>query len=384
MSNYRKKSAKKKNKNISATRVSAVSGLTAFFAAAIAVPGISVAQSRPDDALAEFRYINYSDYQGSQDRMKVNSPMAYLRTPIGKATEIEGSVTYDSMSGASPLYLNALSGASGKGIHDSRGAADVKVTQYFQDYSIGVGAAYSTENDYDARTLSIESRFWTPDKNTTFAFGLSGSDDSVSSSIDKTLSKNRNAGNVLVGVTQVINPISSVQSNLTFGDESGYLSDPYKTLDTRPDHRTEFAWLTRYVLYVAPTKGAVHLDYRFYDDSFGVQSHMMEASYYQPFLDSWMIRPSVRYYSQTAADFFTGSFPPANPGDHFTADQRLAAFGSITAGIKLIKSFDSGLSLDVSVDQMEQKAGYQLGGSGSDSIGSFGATWFGVGVSQKF
>ena len=84
-------------------------------------------------------------------------------------------IVYDGMSGASPLFFNALSGASGEGVRDYRTAADVKLTKFFDRYSIGVGAAYSHERDYISRAGSIELRTWTADKNRTYAFGFAGS-----------------------------------------------------------------------------------------------------------------------------------------------------------------------------------------------------------------
>ena len=53
----------------------------------------------------------------------------------------------------------------------------------------------------------------------------------------------------LVGVTQALIADAIVQSNLTYSRGHGYYSDPYKPLDTRPDERRIFAWLTRYNQY---------------------------------------------------------------------------------------------------------------------------------------
>ena len=119
------------------------------------------------------------DWQPGGRRMRVDNPGFYLLKPLSDTLVIEGSLVYDGMSGASPLFFNALSGASGEGVKDYRTAGDVKLTKYFDRFSIGVGAAYSHERDYISRAGSIEFRTWTADKNRTYAFGFAGASDRI-------------------------------------------------------------------------------------------------------------------------------------------------------------------------------------------------------------
>jgi Protein of unknown function (DUF3570). len=118
----------------SASRVTAPAGSAgALLAAALALPGVmpasALAQTAPDQGLIALKYVDYRDWQPGGDRIHVHSPSLYLLKPVSDSLAAEGSLVYDGISGASPLYHNTLSGASGKGgVTDYRTAGDVKLT----------------------------------------------------------------------------------------------------------------------------------------------------------------------------------------------------------------------------------------------------------------
>lgn len=365
-------------------------GLNALLAAALAVPGLGIspeasAQTPPEAPTIRLRYSGYKDTQsGDQHRITIKSPSVMIQAPLGAKDVLEASYTYDSVSGASPYYLSTVSGASGIGIRDNRRAADFKYTHIFERLSIGVGATVSDEDDYFSRSALADCRIWTPDKNTTFALGFSYDLDEISSSQDATFKDHRRAQGYLFGVTQVLSPNSIVQSNLSYAHGRGYHSDPYKPLDNRPRSRDGWAWLTRFNHYFEEYEASLHVDYRFNLDSWGVSAHMLEVAWYQPLGTKWLVRPSVRYYSQGGANFFSGDFPPSKEGEIFTADQRLGDFGSLGGGLKLIRDLGRGFSADVSFEAFTQKTGLKLGGSTRSAVEDFYGTFFSVGVAKAF
>ena len=79
------------------------------------MPASALAQTAPDQGLIVLKYVDYRDWQPGGDRIHVHSPSLYLLKPLSDSLAAEGSLVYDSISGASPLYHNTLSGASGKG-----------------------------------------------------------------------------------------------------------------------------------------------------------------------------------------------------------------------------------------------------------------------------
>ena len=364
--------------------------LKSLFSAALAIPGLGLAssgqaQSMPDAPIIRIRYADYKDYQsGKEDRMTIQAPMVSLQTPISESDVLEASFTYDSVSGASPYYLSTLSGASGIGVNDIRRAGDVKLTHFFDGFNIGVGGRVSDEDDFLSRGGLIDAHIWTPDKNTTFTLGFSLDEDDISSSIQSDFNETRRSEGYLFGITQVLDANSIVQSNFNYAHASGYQSDPYKTLDNRPSTRDAWSLMNRYNLFFPELEASLHVDYRFFIDSWGIKSHMLEVAWYQPFGNNWMVRPSVRYYSQSAAQFYEGDFPPQEPNQFFSADQRMGNFGSIGGGLKLIRELGRGFSADISFESFLQTPGLKLGNGPSNDVKDFYAAFFSVGVSKKF
>lgn len=363
----------------------------ALLAAALALPGVipasALAQAAPDQGLIALKYLDYRDWQPGADRIHVHSPSLYALKPLSDSLAAEGSLVYDSISGASPLYHNTLSGASGKGgVVDYRTAGDVKVTKYLDRAAIGVGAALSSERDYLSRALSMDVRLFSDDRNRTYAFGVGGASDRIDSTNGLAEDKHRRTVDLLIGVTQVLSSESIIQSNLTWSTGHGYYSDPYKTLDIRPDARRILAWLTRYNQHLTRFDSTLSLSYRYVLDSFGSDSHTVEAAWYQPLPDGWSIRPALRYYTQAAADFY---FDPPFPqgftlGKPYTADTRLSAFGALTPGITLAKLLPDGWQADLKVEFYRQRAGWRPGGNGSPGLEPLSARWIQTGISKTF
>jgi len=365
---------------------------SALFAAALALPGMlptgAPAQAVADHGTLELKYLNYRDWQPGASRMNVQSPSLYALVPVDDTTEVEGSVVYDVMSGASVLSHNTLSGASGLGVTDYRTAGDAKVTKYFGNWSLGVGGVVSSERDYLSRGGSFDARIYSEDRNRTYAFSIAGANDRINP-------QNTNAGGItnaprntleyLVGITQALSPTAIVQSNLTYSYGHGYFNDPYKLLDKRPAERRILAWLTRYNQYFAGPDAALRLSYRYLNDSFGSDSNTLTAAWVQAFPREWSVTPAIRYYTQGAAFFYHN--PPGGsgfvPGEPYSMDTRLSAFGAFTVGLTVGKAFADGWSVDLRADFYRQQSNWRIGG-GSPGLLPFSARWLIVGVTKNF
>jgi Protein of unknown function (DUF3570) len=365
---------------------------TSLMAAALALPGIVAAPVAKADAVPEkttigFKYLQYKENQQTGERMKVSSPSMFFLAPIKDKYSIEGSFVLDSMSGASPRAYNTLSGASGKGIRDYRKAGDLKVTAFLDRAAIGVGIASSQEHDYESTAFSLDGRLSTANNNTTFAAGVGYSDDEIGSSNNITLQEKRRTTDALFGVTQVLTPNDLVQSNITVSTGKGYFSDPYKDFDKRPNSRTAWTWLTRYNHYFAGPGAALHTSYRYFKNDWGIAAHTIEAAWYQPVGTGWTLRPSLRYYTQRAANFYRDppfDFVGAATATHFSADTRLSAFGAVTLGMKVAKEFAHDWTIDLKYEWYQQRSAWRLGGDGSPGVENFTAKWWQIGISKKF
>ncbi len=359
----------------------------ALLAAALALPGVmpaeAFAQSAPDKGILELQYLSYRDWQPGRNRMTVDAPAFYALIPVNDTLVVEGGMVYDAMSGASPLYFNVLSGAS---VGDYRTAGDVKVTKYFGNYSVSGSAYVSSEQDFLSRGAALQVQIYSDDRNRTYTLGVAGTNDRINATNDVAPNSRRNSVEFVIGVTQALNANAIIQSNLTYYTGHGYYSDPYKPLDTRPTTRNTFAWLTRYSQYFAQPDATLKLGYRLLLDSWGITSNMFEVAWVQALPWGFTVTPGVRYYTQSAADFYMNPpFPKGfREGEDYSADTRLAAFGALTAGVIVGKSLSDGWSVALRADMYRQDPDWRLGGTGSPGIQTFSARWFQVDLTKTF
>jgi Protein of unknown function (DUF3570) len=378
----------------------------AVLAAALALPGVMApawAENAPEQGVVSLRYLHYQDSQPDLDRIQVTAPSIYVMAPIGPRWSVEASLVSDSVSGASPRYHTAVSGASR--MNDERHAGDVKVTRYENRSAWSMGMAASDENDYSSRAVSFEVRLASEDNNRSWNLGLGLARDRVGSTNNPDLDERKRSFELMAGVTQAWTASDLVQLNLTLTrhlcDDNpdpviSCLNDVYKDPDVRPRERNQAALLARWNHHFDGLGSTLRSSYRYYRDSYGIRAHTFGAEWVQPVGGRFTLTPSVRWYSQSAADFYFDPvydpdvgepYPPGyftNPPRYISADQRLSAFGAVTLGLKAAVQLDANWSADIKLERYGQRAGWRLGGSGSPGLADFNADIIQVGVSRRF
>jgi hypothetical protein len=323
-----------------------------------------------------------------------------MLAPISTDWVFEIGAVHDSMSGASPYYHTVLSGASGEGVEDKRTAGDITVTKYFGGRTaVSLRGAYSKEDDYESKAFGLTLRHATQDQNTTFTIGFGQSNDEVSPTTGPQFTEEEKTKDFIVGLTQVLTPEDVGQVNLYYAQQRGYLTDPYKAfwgIDIRPRSRDQWAALFRWNHFFEGLDATLRSSYRYYGDDWKVTAHTVQFEWAQALPDGWVVTPSVRYTTQSAAEFYYDPvydpilgppFPPgflANPSGPYTSDQRLSAFGGLTPGLKVSKSFTGGWLVDAKAEYYEQRADWRIGGEGSPGLQNFKAQMYQFGVTRKF
>lgn len=336
--------------------------LLALTSAAIALPGIStpiLADTQPEKASVGYRLSNYSESDlnkkdvltGSNKRYDIDTHQFRLVAPIGDNYSASVDYQYETMSGASPLSVaadtegNPVLIMSGASIKEKRTDLNASLTRYSDLGQITVSAGFSKEDDYNANNASISGDYHINNKLTTLSGGVGFSSDTVEptqqTGFERIIKEDKDSTTGFLGFTQVLSKFDTVQTSISITDHSGYLSDPYKN-DTRPDARQQIAWLIKYRRYLASQEAALHVNYRYYDDDWGLESHTLDFSWYKNIGDHVQLIPSLRYYSQSQADFYesTGSSVTTTendaPPNYQSTDYRLSPFGAITLGLKLV------------------------------------------------
>ena len=347
--------------------------LQALSKVALALPGIAIGANTlgADDVVLDYKHLYYKE----KDLMQVSANYLSLGAKINDNNDLNLTLEYESMSGASPIFITTgpdgtlTQVTSGASITDKRTAGSLRYSHYLSKGVISITPSVSSENDYESRAITAEYQWDQNNKNTSFSIGSGYAQDTVGAT-GQDLDEDRKGVSIFGGVTQVLDRQSLLQFNVSLAKESGYLSDPYKlTLvegsiiqDNRPDERQQAVLLTRYIRYFGEASGSMHLSYRFYHDDWSINAHTLEASWNQELPQSWLLTPSLRYYSQEKASFYEPFFTQARADGIHSSDYRLASFGSILAGFKAAKTFNKNTNINLNVEYYERNGELKLGG----------------------
>ncbi|NOU44122.1 MAG: DUF3570 domain-containing protein [Methyloglobulus sp.] len=223
------------------------------------------------------------------------------------------------------------------------------------------------------------------------------------------LTGNRQDWGVTLGLSQVLGKNALLEAGMGYTRSTGYMANPYKQvyecdgqlsqdsalpplyycaaslLEKRPGERNQFNWDLGYRHYIEALDAALHLDYRFAHDDWGIHAHTFSADWVQPLGAGWTLTPNVRYYSQSGAEFYTPfitrmlSYDP-NTGSpiydrelpsSYSSDQRLSGFGALSGGLTIAKQFARGIQLETGFEYYTHQGGLKLGGGGEQGFADY-------------
>ncbi len=369
---------------------------------------------------------------------------------------------------------------------ETRKQGDFKLSYEWDEAALDAGGGISVENDYNSHWGNLAGRIDFNQKQTSLNVGLSytssdtdaildhdatpyiydtsGGLESYNNTSDSGQLKKEGGNNVMqgnrqdwattLGLTQVLNQNALLEAGVGYTRSTGYMANPYKTveaafvdptqtgevltgvsiglLEKRPDERNQWTENLRYVQHIEGLDAALHFDYRFFHDDWGINAHTFEADWVQPLGKGWTITPKVRYYSQDAADFYTpyivsdqafrspavdengraiyvSADNPDNgqvyfrdenfnlvdangnladeiavnpvaktiPFDRnklpatYSSDHRLSGFGALSGGITISKEFAKGVSFEASAQYYTHAGSLKLGGGGEGAYADY-------------
>ena len=365
----------------------------------MSLPAFSATQ--PAESTVSVGFSNYREADaprhlvvgGDTRRYDIDIRQFRLLTPVGRSWSLDLGLSKETMSGASPW--GTVLGPDGKPelimsgatIHESRTEVNLGATHYGEDSSASLTLTRSEEDDYTANAISLSGEWTFNDDLTTLSLGISYSSDNIEPTdaiaYGRVTREERLSRSASAGVSQVIDRSSAIYAGLSITEDEGYLSDPYKLRDVRPGERLESALGVRYRRFFDGPNAALHLDYRYFGDDWGIDSHTLHTSWYQNLGHAFQVVPNVRYYSQSEADFYRPfddfRLPPDTPQ---SSDFRLSAYGAFTFGLKGVFQ-QPGWSLTIGADRYVAKGKYGLS-SGAPHPGHLSFTLASVIFEIKF
>lgn len=313
-------------------------------------------------------------HYAEDDRITVNEGTVRLKRQIDEGNSVSVRAGYDSVSGSSPtgaVNIQSRSGASGAAYLAKFDAQRTSIgadwdTPLSEFNRLTLAADHSAQNAYESTGVSATLARDFNQRNTTLVAGIGYSQDlvkpqegiyygmsSIAASQVRRQDDTKDQIDLQLGITQVIARGTLAQLNYVRSRAEGYMTNPYKIVsivnavtgstgdydaihEKRPrlrDTNTLYAQLNHSV-----GNGIAYFSYRYFWDDWGIRAHTVDVKYRQPLGERLFVQPNVRYYQQTAADFYRSmltNIEAANLPEYASADYRLAKLHTTTVGVKV-------------------------------------------------
>ncbi|HWA86347.1 MAG TPA: DUF3570 domain-containing protein [Opitutus sp.] len=340
---------------------------------------LQVRATRAENSLS-YKYVDYREDGG---RIAVESHYGLAEADLTPDLRLKLTGVIDAIAGATPTGQPPPTPGAPvplTELHDRRKAWSAELFRQFSREGVSVSFANSRESDYVSNGWSLNSLTDFNEKNTTLLLGLAGTDDDVKVRYQTPWLKKRTS-DFIAGITQLLDPQTSVSVNVGYGRATGYLSDPYRIIEqytevfpgvflpltygeNRPPSRDKFTVFAGVNRAFPQAQGALEAGYRFYRDTFGTTAHTLELAWFQKLGERFTLEPNLRLYGQSAADFYridvTGAdFTPTGrampQGPFYSSDYRLSALRTYNYGLKAIWTISANWQADIAYDRYEMR-----------------------------
>ena len=239
--------------------------------------------------------------------------------------------TVDAVTAASSSSGGGVGEFGGPSFDDVRNEFNLGITHIMLGNRISINSIYSSERDYNSKTLAgtISHDFLL--KNTTVEVGLVRSWDRIFP-VTKDWRRTKNVTTYSANFSQLLGKKALIQFLSSYTEDEGYLADAYKQIKIGPDNnpfwydpiqpnlRIRRAVGSR-LKFRLNAKSSMETGYRYYWDSWDVSSHTISADYMR-YLDKHIILDvGLRHYMQSRASFFKSEY--LQPEQLMTADIKL-------------------------------------------------------------
>ncbi len=343
----------------SSSRLGARFVLAAFI---VAGSSTSLASVLPEDR-TDFLYHRY-DGGG----VTIDGPSVLVRKSVGKSLSLSANYYVDMVSSASIDVITTASPYTEERTQYSVGADYLR-----GNTTISAGYTNSVESDFDANTYHLALSQDMFGQLTTLTLSYSYGDDTVRRSDDPNFFRDNTRQQYGVGLTQILTRNLITALNVEVITDEGFLNNPYRSVrfldpgspvgfsfepELYPRTRTTNAVGIR-AKYYLPYRAAIETQYRYFIDTWDIESHTGSISYVHPWRD-FTFTAKYRYHDQTGAHFFRDIFARSEATNFRGRDKELSPLSSQTFKLSAAYEFiddgwgfiDKG-SVNVSLDYLQ-------------------------------
>ena len=282
----------------------------------------------------------YHSYEGGG--MKIDGPAILLRKKVNESVALSAYYYVDTISSASVDVMSTASPYSEQRLESQLGL------EYLHDKTtMFVNVRQSDEDDYLAKSLSFNLSHDTFGDLTNLSLGFAFSDNDIGRNGDELFEEQSEQFRISAGINQIFTRNLSMALNLESVADEGYLNNPYRTVryldatvpagvayqsEVYPNTRNSFSAKLS-ASYYLPYRAALFAHYRYFSDSWTINSNDIELSYRHPYGKSLELEVKLRYYQQTKASFYSDLFPHKDAQNFLARDKELSDFNDLTLGL---------------------------------------------------
>ena len=358
--------------------------------------GTALADAPPAFTEVGLRYTHYSEDSidqdvvifGATDRYDIDVTQLWIEAPVGASWSVALDVQNDYQTGASPWFVGAQQDGtpgvvmSGASIQDNRVEVGVTTRYFWADGNAGFAVSHSDEDDYEATALAFDASWNTADDARTWSTSFSSSRDTLNPTQGVIpvfiTEEDLDTQSGYFGVSQILSRTAIARIGLSYTLSEGYLSDPYKFRDQRPDSHERLSLSAGYRRFLIALDASLQIDYRYYADSWGTDSHTVEVAWAQN-LPGSLLTPYLRYYTQREADFF--GVIANTDAQYYADDYRLSSYGAVTLGARWAVALGESWTLELEAERYMTDADWGVfDGAAAPALvdfwrGTVGITW---------
>jgi hypothetical protein len=276
----------------------------------------------------------------------IDGPSLLVRKQVARNVSLVGNYYVDMVSSASIDVVTTASPYT-----EERKQWSMGMDYLHRNTTMSVGYTSSVESDFDATTYNFSVSQDMFGDLTTLTLSYALGDDTVGRSDDEAFSRDNTRQHYGIGLTQILTRNLITTLNVETITDEGFLNNPYRSVryadpdspvgysfepELYPNTRTTNAVGLR-ARYHLPYRAAVQADYRFFTDTWDIESHTAAISYVHP-MDDWTFTVKYRWHDQTGAHFFRDVFSRSEATNFRGRDKELSPLTSQT--VKFAASYE--------------------------------------------
>jgi hypothetical protein len=278
----------------------------------------------------------YHMYDGGG--VKIDGPSVLVRKQVAKSISLVGNYYVDMVSSASIDVVTQASPYTEERTQWSLGMDYLR-----GNTSMNLSYVSSVESDFDAETFGFSVSQDMFGDLTTLTLSYAYGNDLVGDVTDPTFEEENTRQHYGVGLTQILTRNMIASLNFETITDEGFLNNPYRSVryfdpnvalgyswepELYPGTRTSNALGVR-LKYYLPYRAAIEGEYRYFADTWDINSHTASIAYIQPF-GKWTFTGKYRFHDQTGAHFYSDLFPRSEATNFRGRDKELSPLTSHT------------------------------------------------------